>query len=48
MTGWAMIFVGLHMDMYNGYWMVHETATAPFTLESEQMLSRIGCDIASK
>ena len=40
---YAIVLVGLHMDMYNGDWMVHETAEDPFTLESQQMLTRIGC-----
>jgi hypothetical protein len=42
---YSIVFVGLHMDMYNGDWLVHETGESPFTAESEQALSQIGCEM---
>jgi hypothetical protein len=42
---YAVVLVGLHMDMYSGDWLVHETADGPFTPTSEDTLSRIGCEI---
>ncbi|MGD9148381.1 MAG: hypothetical protein PVI80_22650 [Anaerolineae bacterium] len=43
--GYSIVFVGLHMDMYNGDWLVHETGENPFTAESEAALSQIGCQM---
>lgn len=40
----SVVFVGLHMDMYTGDWLVHSGAEAPFTREFEESLRRIGCD----
>lgn len=40
----SVVFVGLHMDMYSGDWLVHVGAEAPFTREFEELLRRIGCD----
>jgi hypothetical protein len=42
---YSIVFVGLHMDMYNGDWLVHKTTDEPFTSQSEEALSRIGCEI---
>lgn len=42
---YSIVFVGLHMDMYNGDWLVHETGKDPFTAESEAALSHIGCEM---
>lgn len=42
---YSIVFVGLHMDMYNGDWFVHETGEYPFTAESETVLSQIGCEM---
>jgi hypothetical protein len=43
---YSFVFVGLHMDMYNGDWLVHETVNSPFTSDSEATLSQIGCEMA--
>jgi hypothetical protein len=41
---YAVVFVGLHMDMYNGDWMVHEGPTDRSLPALLQGLSTIGCD----
>jgi hypothetical protein len=44
-TSYPVVFVGLHRDMYNADWIVHEgpgDVSAPGVLES---LSRLGCDL---
>jgi hypothetical protein len=42
---YAVVFAGLHMDMYNGDWLIHEGSKTPFTPEFEEVLSRIGCEV---
>jgi hypothetical protein len=44
-TSYPVVFVGLHMDMYNADWIVREgpsDVSKPGVLES---LSRLGCDL---
>ena len=44
-TPYGGVFVGLHMDMYNSDWVVHEIATDFSTPGFEETLSLIGCDL---
>jgi hypothetical protein len=39
----TVVFIGLHMDMYNGDWIVHQGPEAPFSPEFLGVLSSIGC-----
>ncbi|MEJ2736726.1 MAG: hypothetical protein P8189_24710 [Anaerolineae bacterium] len=41
---YAVVFVGLHMDMYSGDWMIHEGPTDWSLPVLLQGLSSIGCD----
>ena len=44
-TSSAIVFVGLHMDMYNADWMVHKgprDLSTPGVIES---LRLVGCDL---
>lgn len=45
---YAVVFVGLHMDMYSGDWMVHEGPTARSLPELEESLSTVGCDLKNR
>ena len=45
-NAYSLVFVGLHMDMYNGDWLVHEAGEVLFTPRSEEALAEIGCEIA--
>ena len=41
---YAVIYVGLHMDMYNGDWMVHKGPGGLSIQGSRERLATIGCD----
>lgn len=41
---YAVVFVGLHMDMYSGDWMIHEGPTDRSSPALLQRLSDIGCN----
>lgn len=40
----TILFVGLHMDIYNGDWLVHE-ARDPTSPELRRFITMIGCDL---
>jgi hypothetical protein len=42
---YSMVFVGLHMSMYEADWLVHESAADTFSPEFRQSLSQVGCDL---
>jgi hypothetical protein len=42
---YAVVFVGLHMDLYNADWVVHEGAGDPSSPQLRETLSAIGCDL---
>jgi hypothetical protein len=41
---YTVVFVGLHMDMYSGDWMIHAGATDRSLPVLLRGLSTIGCD----
>ncbi len=41
---YAVVFVGLHMDMHSDDWMVHEGSASPSLPALIQGLSAVGCD----
>jgi hypothetical protein len=40
-----VVFVALHMDMYNADWIVHEAVGSRSSPGSRSILSTIGCDL---
>jgi hypothetical protein len=40
-----VVFVGLHIDMYNGDWLVHEAGGSLFTPEANRRVSRTDCEM---
>jgi hypothetical protein len=46
-TSSAVVFVALHQDIYNADWVVHEAASDPFSPDSLNVASAIGCDLAT-
>jgi hypothetical protein len=42
----SVVFLALHMDMYNAEWIVHEAAGRPSSPELGSILSTIDCDLA--
>jgi hypothetical protein len=42
----VVVFLALHMDMYNAEWIVHETGGKPSSPELRTILSTINCDLA--
>jgi hypothetical protein len=42
---YAVVFVSLHMDMYNADWVVHEGMGEPAGPQVRATLSTIGCDL---
>ena len=46
-TSSGVVFVALHQDIHNADWVVHETAGDPFSPDSLNAASAIGCDLAT-
>ena len=42
---YGVVFAGLHLDMYNADWVIHEGAWGVFTAQLMENLSMIGCDL---
>jgi len=44
-TGYAVLFVALHQDMYNAEWMIHWGTDDVFAPDFRERLSEIGCEL---
>lgn len=42
---YAVVLVGLHMDMYSADWMLHQAPSQPFSTAFREALSALGCDL---
>ena len=43
---YAVVFVGLHMNMYNADWVVHEGSRDLLDPKLKETLTTVGCDLA--